>query len=445
MEMPSRKELTNMKKTALLLLTAALALTMTACHSAPAQEDTLSDNSVVSQATTPDPSSSADIPDTSSSSPSASAVPSDTSATSKAASQTESTPSIDEPSEESVTTASRENSPAEAASSESTTSQTAEEPEQPSETPEPSREAPVVAEPVSESTSSLPEESESNRTAQPSQEPAVTPKTDSTFLNVWTKVYAIDLYWEPQENADGYILQCSDSSRFPQGATITQQTADCTMTFDDLTPNTTYYVRARTYQLHNGEKVYSDWYQPSEAPLKTIEVIDGITYVDGTLIANKTYSLPEYYGYGLTDETYQACNEMIAAAAEDGIYLWIESGFRSYETQSYTYQSFVWDRGTELADLCSARPGHSEHQSGMAIDFNTTSDAFAYTPEAAWIAAHCAEFGFIIRYPQGKESITGYKYEPWHVRYIGREKAAAVTASGLTLEEYYGITSFYQD
>ena len=79
----------------------------------------------------------------------------------------------------------------------------------------------------------------------------------------------------------------------------------------------------------------------------------------------------------------------------------------------------------------------------MALDYHTPSPALAYTPEAAWIAAHCAEYGFIIRYPQGKEDITGYKYEPWHVRYVGPEKAAAITASGLTLEEYYGITSYY--
>ena len=130
-------------------------------------------------------------------------------------------------------------------------------------------------------------------------------------------------------------------------------------------------------------------------------------------------------------------------AYSDNIYLEIISGFRSYETQYYTYNSFVYDRGTELADRVSARPGHSEHQTGLAFDINTTANYFADTPEAAWLAEHCAEYGFIIRYPKDKEYVTGYAYEPWHIRYIGREKAKIITQSGLTLEEYYGLTSYY--
>ena len=265
------------------------------------------------------------------------------------------------------------------------------------------------------------------------------------FLNIHTKVSSVSVSWNLIKNADGYIVECSSSADFPQEYTSERQTTENSLTFEQLQQNTTYFLRIRTYRTKNGERIYSGWSETYTAPLKTIEVIDGATYVDGVLIANKTYALPSYFGYGLTDETYQAYNAMVAAAAADGITLWMESGFRSYETQSFTYQSFVWDRGVALADLCSARPGHSEHQTGLALDFNTTSDAFAYTPEAAWIEAHCAEFGFIIRYPQGKEEITGYKYEPWHVRYLGMEKAAEISASGLTLEEYYGITSIYQD
>ena len=75
---------------------------------------------------------------------------------------------------------------------------------------------------------------------------------------------------------------------------------------------------------------------------------------------------------------------------------------------------------------------------------NTIDDSFANTPESDWLAANCSKYGFIIRYPKGKESVTGYKYEPWHIRYVGKEKAEAITKSGLTLEEYYGIDSKYQ-
>ena len=99
----------------------------------------------------------------------------------------------------------------------------------------------------------------------------------------------------------------------------------------------------------------------------------------------------------------------------------------------------------------SARPGFSEHQTGLAIDVNEISDAFIGTPEAIWLEEHCVEYGFIIRYPQGKQGVTGYKYEPWHIRYVGKDNAkrihdAAVAAGDpyLTLEEYFGITSAYQ-
>jgi D-alanyl-D-alanine carboxypeptidase len=91
----------------------------------------------------------------------------------------------------------------------------------------------------------------------------------------------------------------------------------------------------------------------------------------------------------------------------------------------------------------SARPGHSEHQSGLCIDVNSTDFSFGSTAEAAWLEEHCAEYGFIIRFPEGKEDITGYEYEPWHIRYVGVETAQEITAQGLCLEEYLNVTSDY--
>ena len=174
-----------------------------------------------------------------------------------------------------------------------------------------------------------------------------------------------------------------------------------------------------------------------------IEVINGVTYVDGILIANKTYSLPDNYGWGLTDETLNAFYQMQAGAWQDGISLWICSGFRGYWDQYYLYNNYVARDGKAEADTYSARPGHSEHQTGLAMDLNNASRSFYGTREAAWIADHCAEYGFIIRYPQGKENITGFIYEPWHVRYVGKDLARKITDSGLCLEEYLGIDSYY--
>ncbi len=182
-----------------------------------------------------------------------------------------------------------------------------------------------------------------------------------------------------------------------------------------------------------------------------IQEIDGVTYVDGILIANKTYALPESYNPGgLTAETSAAFSELAAGAANDGLSIYVSSGFRSYLDQDAIYNNYVAQSGQATADTFSARPGHSEHQTGLAIDVNEISDAFIGTPEAIWLEEHCTEYGFIIRYPKGKQQTTGYKYEPWHIRYVGKtvaqqfkDAAAAAGDPYYTLEEYLGIDSYY--
>lgn len=175
-----------------------------------------------------------------------------------------------------------------------------------------------------------------------------------------------------------------------------------------------------------------------------VPVADGVTYIDGILIANKTYALPASYNPGgLTGECSAAFQQLVNGAAADNINIYLSSGFRSYDYQAQIYNNYVAMDGQANADTYSARPGHSEHQTGLAIDCNIIDDSFTGTPEAIWLENHCHEYGFIIRYPKGKEGVTGYKYEPWHIRYIGVENAKAVHNSGLCLEEYLGITSQY--
>ncbi len=171
---------------------------------------------------------------------------------------------------------------------------------------------------------------------------------------------------------------------------------------------------------------------------------NGITYVNNILVANKTYSLPESYNPGdLLSECQKAFNEMKSAAAKEGLNIWNASGFRSYELQESLYKRYSDRDGKEAADRYSARPGHSEHQSGLAIDLNEITNAFKDTKEGKWVAANCHKYGFILRYPEGKEAQTGYMYEPWHIRYVGVDTATAIYNSGLCLEEYFGITSAY--
>lgn len=248
---------------------------------------------------------------------------------------------------------------------------------------------------------------------------------------------------EEGEDISGYVIEYSTDSHFRASNTKSVTTKKRVKPIRSLEMDNKYYFRVKTFRGPDNKRVYSSWSQPKIISLKKAVVVNGVTYIDGVLIANKTYALPRDFGNGLTSETLDAFYKMSADAASEGLSLWITSGFRSYDIQSYTYDSFVYDRGTELADLCSARPGHSEHQSGLAIDVNTTSDAFAWTDEAAWLEKHCTEYGFIIRYPKDKHDITGYKYEPWHIRYLGIEKAKEIAESGLTIEEYYGITSYY--
>lgn len=167
------------------------------------------------------------------------------------------------------------------------------------------------------------------------------------------------------------------------------------------------------------------------------------TYIDGILIANKTYPLPQSYAPGWDPEASAQLNVMFNEASREGIRLFVKSGYRSYIDQKIVYNGYVKRDGQQAADTYSARPGHSEHQTGLAFDLNSLSVSFENTPEGKWLAENCYKYGFIIRYPKGKEHITGYMYEPWHVRYLGIEKAKEVYESGLCLEEFLGITSVY--
>ena len=147
-------------------------------------------------------------------------------------------------------------------------------------------------------------------------------------------------------------------------------------------------------------------------------------------------------GHQLTAETVDAMVEMLDAAAAEGHFMVVVSAYRSYAGQEATYNWHVNTFGQAYADRVSARPGHSEHQLGTTADLSSASvgyeltEAFGDTPEGLWLAENSWKYGFIISYPAGKEHITGYAYEPWHLRYVGKEVAAEVHASGLTLREF---------
>ncbi len=166
---------------------------------------------------------------------------------------------------------------------------------------------------------------------------------------------------------------------------------------------------------------------------------DGITYFDNTIIVNKKYSVPKEYSPGLNDDAYNAFTKLQRDAKKKKFKIEIISGFRNYKRQEELYNKYVREYGADKASTFSAKPGQSEHQTGLALDVGVLDTNYGDTAEGKWLASNAYKYGFIIRYPKGKERITGYEYEPWHIRYLGNDLAAKVYKSGLTLEEYFGI------
>ena len=179
------------------------------------------------------------------------------------------------------------------------------------------------------------------------------------------------------------------------------------------------------------------------------EYIEGVQplCIDGIVVVNKQYGLPQDYRAPeeLEKDAIDAAKRMMKSAEEDGVVIKIRSGYRSYSIQSTLYNNYVRRDGKEAADKYSAVPGYSEHQTGLAFDFTTSDtitsigDWFTDTIQAKWLYENAYKYGFIIRYPEGKEDITGYQYESWHYRYIGEEHSRHFAMNNLTLEEYLGL------
>lgn len=151
-----------------------------------------------------------------------------------------------------------------------------------------------------------------------------------------------------------------------------------------------------------------------------------------------------FEGQQLRAEAARAARTMMDAAKAEGVTLTVSSAYRSYAVQQQTYQHWVSVNGQRLADQLSARPGYSEHQTGLAIDFSSPEgcrleECYEDTRAGRWLAKNAPNYGFILRFPKGQQAITGYLFEPWHYRYLGKDLAAQYASSGAgTLEEFLG-------
>jgi D-alanyl-D-alanine carboxypeptidase len=241
--------------------------------------------------------------------------------------------------------------------------------------------------------------------------------------------------------SDGTLVVSEDAEI---GSVVT-----ATAQLDDLTARLTIHVK---YSLEATIKP-----NPTEGGIPVVTNADHIA-----VLVNKERSLPdgfepdnlvvpdvpfsfsgEHEKKHLQEPAARALERLFAAAEADGIELNAVSGYRSFATQTAIFNWNLQNQGEEHTLRYSARPGTSEHQTGLAMDVSSPSvgnaleDVLGDVKEGQWLEEHCAEFGFIIRYPKGKEDITGYAYEPWHLRYVGETLAKVIMDNGLTMEEYF--------
>lgn len=165
------------------------------------------------------------------------------------------------------------------------------------------------------------------------------------------------------------------------------------------------------------------------------------TYINGILLVNKDYGLPPTFGNGDDPTALAKLQQLQRDAQAQGINISNSySGYRSYQYQTKLYNNYVNQQGEEEANTFSAKPGFSEHQTGLTFDLKDFNGQLVEDPiTSQWIKDNCAKYGFIVRYPEGKEDITGYIYEPWHLRYVGEEVANQIMNNNTTLEQYLGV------
>ncbi|MBR6472680.1 MAG: M15 family metallopeptidase [Firmicutes bacterium] len=282
---------------------------------------------------------------------------------------------------------------------------------------------------------------------------------------MWNKVEGDNVKYEVKIAADKHFTE--------DAKTFILDGSDNDITRTKLTNGQKYYAKVRTIVTdENGKKFYGSWSYRKSRVIKDTSIysntsIRGVpelrymTYEDNDdllMLINKYYGVPsDYYPNDMVsiaskymtysnakmkEVAYKAFKKMYKAAAEKGLNFKICSAYRTYSTQRSLFNNYINSRGYKTAFVLSAYPGRSEHHSGLAIDLLTgrngwsLTNSFANTKEGKWIKKHCAEYGFIIRYPDGKTDITGYGYESWHLRYVGKTAAKEIMSEGLTLEEY---------
>lgn len=267
---------------------------------------------------------------------------------------------------------------------------------------------------------------------------------------------------EREELAAEEHAEVTYSSSYPEAVTITED--GIIQVADDANIGSSAIIEAHYKDLQT-ESVVKVSYSLEDTVTVIEDGVDRVTNADSiAVVVNKQRSLPDpshfvpedlvkpdvpfsFTGENerryLRSEAAKALEELFQRAKEEGIQITAVSGYRTYGTQKAIYNNNLKTKGEEHTRRYSAFPGTSEHQTGLAMDVsspsvnNSLEDSLGKTKEGIWLAYNAPDFGFIIRYPEGKEDITGYAYEPWHLRYVGKELAQTISEQEITLEEFF--------
>lgn len=211
-------------------------------------------------------------------------------------------------------------------------------------------------------------------------------------------------------------------------------------------PDLSSDIIIRNINVHLDKDFYEVEYE-TDTSLDTQMLVNKYYLLSSDYAPNDLVSVPQTYSWGelgsqkVREVAYNAFLDMWNAAEQEGYYLMINSSYRSYQDQEAVYNNYKSSSGQKYADSIAARPGSSEHQTGLAIDIfsktNTNRNSFTDSPEAKWLEDNAHIYGFILRYPEDKVDITGYNYESWHFRYVGEDIATYIYEHDITFEEYY--------
>ena len=195
------------------------------------------------------------------------------------------------------------------------------------------------------------------------------------------------------------------------------------------------YVNAGLYRSYYQDMVATDTNKD------TLMLVNKYNYLISSYVPKDLETIDANYSRGVNNKLRHvakvAFEKMAAAAKLDNIIIFNQSAYRSYQSQVTIYNRSVASYGVEESDKTSARPGNSEHQTGLTLDINSVDNSFKNTSEYQWLIKNSYKYGFILRYPENKEEITGYAYEPWHYRYVGLDAASKINEEGITFDEYY--------